>query len=93
MHTSTHTPPPSPLRLLVVGGAGYIGSHVVKRLLRRGCNVVTFDKSSTGHRDAALRSKFVLEDLADRDALDTLFSTRAFDAVFHFASFTQIANL
>jgi UDP-glucose 4-epimerase len=46
----------SPLRFLVVGGVDYIGSHMVKHLLRRGCNVVTFDKLSTGRRDAELGS-------------------------------------
>ncbi len=38
--------------ILVVGGAGYIGSHMVKYLLRQGCNVVTYDNLSTGHCNA-----------------------------------------
>jgi UDP-glucose 4-epimerase len=90
----TTTPPNStaPLRLLVVGGAGYIGSHMVKHLLRRGCDIVTFDNLSTGHRDAVLGGEFVLGDLADRDALDALFSQSHFDAVFYFASFIQVGE-
>jgi UDP-glucose 4-epimerase len=81
-----------PRRLLVGGGAGYIGSHMVKHLLRRGCDVVTFDNLSTGHRDAVLGSEFVLGDLADRDALAALFSQYKFDAVFHFASFIHVGE-
>jgi UDP-glucose 4-epimerase len=94
MTTSTpaHSAASTPLRLLVVGGAGYIGSHMVKHLLRRGCDVVTFDNLSTGHRDAVLGGEFVLGDLADRDALDALFSQYQFDAVFHFASFIQVGE-
>jgi hypothetical protein len=94
MTTSTlaHSAASTPLRLLVVGGAGYIGSHMVKHLLRRGCDVVTFDNLSTGHRDAVLGGEFVLGDLADRDALDALFTQHQFDAVFHFASFIQVGE-
>ena len=94
MTTSTpaHSAASAPPRLLVVGGAGYIGSHMVKHLLRRGCDVVTFDNLSTGHRDAVLGGEFVLGDLADRDALDALFSQYQFDAVFHFASFIQVGE-
>jgi len=90
--TALTSPSSPPLCLLVVGGAGYIGSHMVKNLRRRGCDVVTFDNLSTGHRDAVLGGEFVLGDLADRDTLDALFSSRAFDAVFHFASFIQIGE-
>jgi len=56
MTTPASPTPSSPLRLLVFGGAEYIGSHMVEHLLRRGCDVVTFDKLSTGHRDAVLGS-------------------------------------
>ncbi len=90
--TSTHAPQNPPLNLLVVGGAGYIGSHMVKHLLRRGYDVVTFDNLSTGHRDAVLGGEFVLGDLADRAALDAIFSKHTFDAVFHFASFIQVGE-
>jgi UDP-glucose 4-epimerase len=90
--TSTHAPQNPPLNLLVVDGAGYIGSHMVKHLLRRGCNVVTFDNLSTGYRDAVLGGEFVLGDLADRAALDALFARHAFDAVFHFASSIQVGE-
>jgi UDP-glucose 4-epimerase len=94
MQTSAHPPtsPTLPLRVLVVGGAGYIGSHMVKHLLRQGCDVVTFDNLSTGYRDAVLGGAFVLGDLADVAALDNLIGTHHFDAVMHFASLIQVGE-
>ena len=78
--------------ILVVGGAGYIGSHMVKMLLGRGYGVTTLDNLSTGHRDAVLGGEFVLGDLADRALLDKLFSERKIDGVMHFASFIQVGE-
>jgi UDP-glucose 4-epimerase len=78
--------------ILVVGGAGYIGSHMVKMLLGRGYGVTTLDNLSTGHRDAVLGGEFVLGDLADRALLDKLFSERGIDGVMHFASFIQVGE-
>lgn len=78
--------------ILVVGGAGYIGSHMVKMLLQKGYHPVTFDNLSTGYRDAVLGGDFVLGDLADRAALDKLFTDYVFDGVMHFASFIQVGE-
>ena len=47
------------MKILVVGGAGYIGSHMVKMLLAKNHEVVTFDNLSSGHRDAVLGGEFV----------------------------------
>src|SRR4051812_42879825 len=55
--------------ILVVGGAGYIGSHMVKRLGRAGYGVTTFDNLSRGHREAVLAGELIHGDLLDRDAL------------------------
>lgn len=77
--------------VLVVGGAGYIGSHMVKMLGQRGCRVTTFDDFSSGHRDAVLYGDVVQGDLADRALLDKVLS-RGFDAVMHFASFIQVGE-
>lgn len=78
--------------ILVVGGAGYIGSHMVKMLLGRGYSVVTLDNLSTGYRDAVLGGEFILGDLADRALLDKLFSEHKIDGVMHFASFIQVGE-
>lgn len=78
--------------ILVVGGAGYIGSHMVKMLLGLGYGVTTLDNLSTGYRDAVLGGEFVLGDLADRALLDRLFGERKIDGVMHFASFIQVGE-
>lgn len=80
------------MKVLVVGGAGYIGSHMVKMLLADGHQVVTFDNLSGGFRDAVLGGEFVEGDLADRLALDNVFALHRPDAVMHFASFIQVGE-
>jgi len=80
------------MKLLVVGGAGYIGSHMVRMLLDDGHEVVTLDNLSTGHRDAVQGGDFVLGDLADCVLLDNLFAGHRFDGVLHFASFIQVGE-
>jgi len=78
-------------KVLVVGGAGYIGSHMVKMLGRHGCAVTTLDDLSSGHRDAVLCGDFAQGDMGDRAVLDAVLS-RGFDAVMHFASFIQVGE-
>jgi len=80
------------LKVLVVGGAGYIGSHMVKMLLERDHEVFVLDNLSTGYRDAVLGGVFVQGDLADSAALDALFAAHRFDGVMHFASFIQVGE-
>ena len=77
--------------VLVTGGAGYIGSHMVKRLGQLGCQVTTLDDLSSGHRDAVLNGDFVQGSIADADLFDRLIG-RGFDAVMHFASFIQVGE-
>lgn len=77
---------------LVVGGAGYIGSHMVKRLLASGEDVVVLDNLSKGHRAAAGRADFVRGDLLDRNALDELFASREIEAVYHFAALAYVGE-
>ncbi len=78
--------------ILVVGGAGYIGSHMVKMLLHAGYPVVTLDNLSGGYRDAVVGGDFVLGDLADRATLNQLFKQYSFQGVMHFASFIQVGE-
>ncbi|MFN9709252.1 MAG: UDP-glucose 4-epimerase GalE [Burkholderiales bacterium] len=79
------------MKVLVVGGAGYIGSHMVKLLGRSGCCVTTLDDLSSGHQDAVLYGDFVLGSCGQRELLDTVLAS-GFDAVMHFASFIQVAE-
>jgi UDP-glucose 4-epimerase len=79
-------------RVLVVGGAGYIGSHMVKDLLQAGCEVVTLDNLSRGHRALVPGGEFVEGDLGDARALDGIFSRRRIDAVMHFAAFSLVGE-
>lgn len=80
------------MNLLVIGGAGYIGSHMVKSLLVAGHTVAVLDNLSTGHRNAVLCDTFIKGDISDRALLDQVFSAYSFDAVFHFASFIQVGE-
>ena len=80
------------MNILVVGGAGYIGSHMVKRLGQLGCRVTTLDNLSAGHRDAVLCGEFVQGDMADKALLNQVFAQGQFDAVMHFASFIQVGE-
>ena len=79
-------------KVLVTGGAGYIGSHIVKALGERGCPVVVLDNLSTGHRDAVLAGDLVEGDLADTAALDRVFEQHRPTAVMHFAAFIEVGE-
>jgi UDP-glucose 4-epimerase len=79
------------MKVLVVGGAGYIGSHMVQMLGHKGCSVTTLDDLSSGYRDAVLCGDFVQGNFGDRALLDGILS-RGFDAVMHFASFIQVGE-
>ena len=80
------------MNILVVGGAGYIGSHMVKLLGQRRCAVTTLDDLSSGHRDAVLTGDFVQGDMADTELLRGVFAQRKYDAVMHFASFIEVGE-
>lgn len=80
------------MNILVVGGAGYIGSHMVKCLMQDGHHVMVLDNLSTGYEDAVLTKTFFKLDMADSKALTEIFRTYPIDAVFHFASFIQVGE-
>jgi UDP-glucose 4-epimerase len=74
------------LNVLVTGGAGYIGSHVVKGLLRQGYHPIVYDNLQTGHRKAAGHATFIEGDLADRAKLIKTFESYPIQAAMHFAA-------
>ncbi len=79
------------MNILVTGGAGYIGSFMVKALLDRGESVTVFDNLKRGHREAVdNRAQFVLGDILDLQDLNELFSKNKFDAVIHFAGLISV---
>jgi UDP-glucose-4-epimerase GalE len=78
------------MTILVVGGAGYIGSHAARALRRRGYDVVVYDNLSTGYRFLAEGFEFIDGDIADRDKLTPVM--RHVDAVMHFAAFAYVGE-
>lgn len=78
------------MHILVCGGAGYIGSHMVRLLLERGHEVTTLDNLSTGYRDAVTGGRFEFGDLGDPEVIDRVLSSTAFDAVMHFAAVIRV---
>lgn len=76
------------MRILVLGGAGYIGSHTALELVRAGHEVIVADNLLTGHRNAVPKQvKFYEGDIRDAAFLDKLFDAEKIDAVIHFAAF------
>jgi UDP-glucose 4-epimerase len=80
------------MKILVVGGAGYIGSHMVKMLVDSGHEPVTFDDLSSGFRDAVLGGELIQGSIADTAAIASVMAVHRFDAVMHFASFIQVGE-
>jgi len=78
--------------ILLTGGAGYIGSHCVKRLMDNGYEVVVLDNLSRGFRDAVLTPHFVEGDIGDRNLLDKLFAEYDIDAAMHFSAFACVGE-
>lgn len=80
------------MRVLVTGGAGYIGSHTARKLATAGHEVVVFDNLSYGHRGAVGELKLVVGDLIDRELLTETLKSNKIEAVIHFAAFAQVGE-
>lgn len=81
------------MAILVLGGAGYIGSHTVYELIEAGKEVIVADNLQTGFRAAVHpKAKFYELDIRDRGALDTLFQAEKIDGVIHFAASSQVGE-
>jgi UDP-glucose-4-epimerase GalE len=80
------------MRILVTGGAGYIGSHTVRRLLAGGHDVTIFDSLVYGHRRGVPAERLVVGDLRDADHLDHVLVVNRIEAVVHFAAFAYVGE-
>ena len=79
-------------KILVCGGAGYIGSHCNKMLNESGYETVVFDNLVYGHKEAVKWGELVVGDLADQQSLEELFDKYSFDAVLHFAAYAYVGE-
>jgi UDP-glucose 4-epimerase len=78
--------------ILVVGGAGYIGSHMVWKLKQAGFLPIVLDNLSKGHAHAALDAKLIIGDMQDKLLLENIFAQYPIEAVMHFASFIEVGE-
>lgn len=78
--------------ILIVGGAGYIGSHMNKLLAQQGKETLVLDNLVYGHREAVKWGTFVKGDLADESLLEEVFSKYSIEAVMHFSAFTYVGE-
>lgn len=78
------------MKVLIVGGAGYIGSHICRALHARGDTPIVFDNLSSGHRHAVRWGDLVVGDIRDADSLDAAFNKYRPDAVMHFAANIEV---
>jgi UDP-glucose-4-epimerase GalE len=79
-------------RILITGGAGYVGSHCAKAIAAAGHEGIVFDSLLFGHRDFVRWGKLIEGDIRDAAALDAVFSVHRFDAVMHFAALAYVGE-
>lgn len=79
-------------KILIVGGAGYIGSHVNKLLNAYGLSTIIFDNLSTGHKTNVKWGELIIGDLSDKNSLDSLFENNHISGVMHFAASAYVGE-
>lgn len=79
-------------KILITGGAGYIGSHVNKRLYQHGYSTVVLDNLSRGHRSQVCYGEFIEGDIGSASDLSVLFKAHRFDGIMHFAALTDVGE-
>ena len=80
------------MKILVTGGAGYIGSHVAKKLAESGHDVLIIDNLVKGHKEAILQGKFLEGDLADRELLNRIMKEEEIEGVIHLAAHSLVGE-
>ncbi len=80
------------MNVLVTGGAGYIGSHVTRRLVNAGHDVWVYDNLSVGHAQAAPAGRLIVGDLLDRSKLESVLRSNCVDAVVHLAAYALVGE-
>src|SRR5947199_6311493 len=80
------------MRILITGGAGYIGSHAVRLFLARGHDVWVYDNLSRGHRESVPAERLIVGDLGEAARLDHALLEHRIEAVVHFAAFAYVGE-
>jgi UDP-glucose-4-epimerase GalE len=79
-------------RILITGGAGYVGSHCAKAASAKGHQIVVFDSLVFGHREFARWGELITGDIRNGDTLDAIFANHRIDAVMHFAALAYVGE-
>jgi UDP-glucose 4-epimerase len=79
-------------KILITGGAGYVGSHTVKELLKLGYSTLVLDNLTNGHRELVCGGELIEGDLQDSVLLQNIFSRHSIEAVMHFAAFAYVGE-
>ena len=80
------------MKVLITGGAGYIGSHCNRYFADKGTDTVVLDDLSSGHKEAVIAGKFVQGDFGDEIFINELLEKEKFDAIIHFAAFASVPD-